>query len=94
MYIRPKQREYECIMYTEETDIGKLMRWSNEQVHMAHIFTDKIILVIETHNGLKRVSIGDYIAKRDDGACFIIDPMTFHNDYEVASGEDLKHESI
>ena len=93
MYIRVKPSVYECIQYTKDTDIGKLMRWSNEQVHMEPIFMDNRILVIETPTGPERVSTGDYIAKRDDGTCFAIDPMTFNNNYEITSEESVKRES-
>lgn len=93
MYIRVKPKVYECIQYTEQTDIGKLMHWSNEQVHMEDIFMDNQMLVVETLNGSQRVSLGDYIVKRDDWVCFIIDPITFNNDYEITSEESVKHES-
>lgn len=93
MYIRVKPRAYECIQYTKDTDIGKLMRWSHEQVHMEPIFMDNQILVIETPNGPERVSTGDYIAKRDDGTCFAIDPMAFKLNYEITSEESVKRES-
>lgn len=88
MYIRPKPKDYECIVYTDETDIAKLMRWSNELVHMEDIFMYNQILVIETPNGTKRVNIGDYIVKYDEISFFVIDPQTFHKKYDVVSREE------
>ena len=92
MYIRPKPKEYECIMYTEETDISKLMRWSNEKVHTTPIEHGKRKLVVDTPLGTYDVNIGDYIVKYDEISFFVIDPQTFHKKYDVVSRKEHNNE--